>query len=94
MNSSLIKPRWLLWPFAEQIVGIAMFGSIAPACYSLWLVSEHRWVLGILILIAWLFAFVGLSFLLERNRIVRLWISWPSAILALVLFWFVVLSKP
>lgn len=82
MNGPLdIKPRWLMWPFAEHFFTLLLFISISPAMYAAWLISHHRWGAGLLVLLLWLLPFAYLLNLLHYHKVVRMAISIPCTIL-------------
>jgi hypothetical protein len=90
MESRQFKTSWWLWPFTEHIFTVALFALLAPACYAFYLVANRHLALGFSILGAWFVIYLALSAVLDRRRIVRLWVSWPSAIVVLFMCWLIV----
>ncbi len=84
MNEPLeIKPRWLMWPFAEQLFTLLLFLSLGPGMYAGWLLSHQRWGAGLIVLLLWLLPYAYLLNLLHHHKVVRMAISVPCTVLIL-----------
>ena len=77
-------PWWLLLPFVEQLLVVVLFALLAPGAWGVYLLSRGARLWGVAVLAVWAVAYGWLALLLQRRNRVRLWVSVPSAILALI----------
>jgi len=77
-------PRWLYFPFAEQVFVLALLVLLVPGGWSIYLLSRGQVIVGVLVLVLWAALFGGLALFLHKRMNIRLWVSVPSALLVLV----------
>ena len=77
-------PRWLYFPFAEQVFVLALLVLLVPGGWSIYLLSRGQVIVGVLVLVLWAALFGGLALFLHKRMNMRLWVSVPSALLVLV----------
>jgi len=77
-------PRWLYFPFAEQVFVVTLFILLAPGIWSIYLLSRGQVINGVIILALWAALFGWLAVFLHKRMRIRLWVSVPSAIFVLV----------
>ncbi len=68
-------------PFAEQIFTLLLFILLAPSVWGVFLIYQGQLASGLAVLGIWVAAFIGIAIFLNQKRVVRLWVSIPSALL-------------
>jgi hypothetical protein len=83
-KNSNIKNKWLMWPFAEQFFTVVLFVCVGPGVWGAGVLTHGNWILGMIILLIWVFPFFKLITFLNTNNTVRFAISIPCTILILI----------
>jgi len=76
-------------PFIEQIIGVSLFTVLAPGIWGLYEISLGNVSYGIISLSVFFVLFIPCAIYLDRHKKIRLLITFPSAMVILLAFWFV-----
>lgn len=79
-----LRSNWILLPFVEQLFVVAVFLLIGPGAWGAYLIARGSWSTGAAVLLAWILVYGLVAYVLNRNSVIRLWISVPSAALVVV----------
>ena len=83
-ESTSYVPRWLYFPFTEQVLVLVFLVLLAPGGWSIYLLSHGQAIGGVVVLAVWTALFGWLAVFLHKRMRIRLWVSVSSAILVLV----------
>ena len=75
---------WWFYFVPEQLLVALLFGILAPGAWGILLLSYGKAVEGSAVLLVWAGLFGWLAWFLDRKKRVRLWVSLPCAILAML----------
>ena len=86
-RARIIRPSWMRRPFAAQLFALLVVALFVPAFSAIWLLKRGTFTYGAGLLLGWSILFCALAVLLHNRHVMRIWISMPSALLVLALFW-------